>query len=537
MPMYLKRDAIRFIEASVSAISMAVAALGMPRRYDFREEAAENAVAIGLAGVAAELSMSAVIVQAQGEDALKFPTGFYKTGSHIVDDFKKLVGSQIPKMMFLTQGIEEPSAHIAKLLEMASKLKLLTKLRAGGLHAGRGPSMDVSIACVNDVIAFISLLGTSSRIKSYIDTLPKPITITKSYDLIVDELIQKVAQSNTTLEKVSSLASVYLVIPELPDDEPEWFPAFERALVAPQENDISFLLDTLEKSRYGSLIKVSKGKESIPVTIQKGNIHALPIEPQYLKKSFRDIKDRLYADIGTANGRLDQKQFDAPPIESVYEMFAFPYHVIGITQQEDEQLSATETWPLVASSLSYSGTLGPYWYFVRKTADLGQLESYINRAAKYAGKTLKNGIKEFKPYIEKMRKEIPLSKNDKQISVLLSEYEKSGEKKKRLIDLSEKYIGKEKQLCQEAQDDLQKLMEEELHVGDLLIKLVENVYSFQTEESQKYWVRTLCECATELEDARGLYAVISETNFSSAYTAVRKAFRIIDFINYGPKIE
>lgn len=211
--------------------------------------------------------------------------------------------------------------------------------------------------------------------------------------------------------------------------------------------------------------------------------------------------------------------------------------VIGITQQEDEQLSAAETWPLVASSLSYSGTLGPYWYFVRKTVDLGQLESYINRAAKYAGKTLKNGIKEFKPYIEKMRKEIPLSKNEKQIAVLLSEYEKSGEKKKRLIDLSEKYIGKEKQLCQEAQDDLQKLMEEELHVGDLLIKLVENVYSFQTEESQKYWARTLCECATELEDARGLYAVISETNFSSAYTAVRKAFRIIDFINYGPKLE
>lgn len=35
MPMYLKRDAIRFIEASVSAISMAVAALGMPRRCSY----------------------------------------------------------------------------------------------------------------------------------------------------------------------------------------------------------------------------------------------------------------------------------------------------------------------------------------------------------------------------------------------------------------------------------------------------------------------------------------------------------------------
>lgn len=216
----------------------------------------------------------------------------------------------------------------------------------------------------------------------------------------------------------------------MPDDEPGWFPAFERAFITPQENDISFLLDTLKKSRYGSLIKVSKGKESIPVTVQKGNINALPIEPQYLKRSFRDIKDRLYADIGTANGRLDQKQFDAPPIESVYEMFAFPYHVIGITNNEEEQLSAVDTWPLIAASLSYTGTLGPYWYFVRKTSDLGQLESYINKAAKYAGKTLKNGIKEFKPYIEKFRKGSPLSKNDKEISQMLTEYEESGEKKK-----------------------------------------------------------------------------------------------------------
>lgn len=198
MPMYLKRDAIRFIEASVSAISMAVAALGMPRRYDFREVAAENAVAIGLAGVAAELSMSAVIVQAQGEDALKFPTGFYKTGSHIVDDFKKLVGSQIPKMMFLTQGIEEPSAHIAKLLEMASKLKLLTKLRAGGLHAGRGPSMDVSIACVNDVIAFISLLGASSRITVLYGSASE-LRATLDYDFAEEK---KFSYKNLSMEEI-----------------------------------------------------------------------------------------------------------------------------------------------------------------------------------------------------------------------------------------------------------------------------------------------------------------------------------------------
>ena len=76
MPMYLKRDSIRFLEASVSAISLAVTSVGLPQRYEFREESAEYAIAIGLAGVAAELSMSSVIVQAQGEEALKFPSGF-----------------------------------------------------------------------------------------------------------------------------------------------------------------------------------------------------------------------------------------------------------------------------------------------------------------------------------------------------------------------------------------------------------------------------------------------------------------------------
>lgn len=537
MPMYLKRDSIRFLEASVSAISLAVTSVGLPQRYEFREESAEYAIAIGLAGVAAELSMSSVIVQAQGEEALKFPSGFYKTGSNIVDDFRKLVISKIPKMVFLTQGIEKPAEYIDELLDATSKLKLLIKLRASGLHAGRGPSADVCIACVNSVIHFIELLGESSRIKSYIETLPKPIKMFKSYELIVDELIQKVNKSSSDAEKINALASMYLVIPELPDKQPEWFSAFERALVTPQSNDISFLVDTLAKSHYGSLIKVSKSKEGIPVTVQKGNPYAIPIEPQYLKKSFSDIKDRLYADIGTANGRLEQKQFDPPPIESVYEMFAFPYHVLGITNSEDEQLSAAETWPLIAASLSYSGTLGPYWYFVRRTSDLGQLESYITKASKYAGKTLKNGIREFKLYIEKLRKDIPLSKGDRQVEIMLSDYDGADTKRGKLFDLSKKYSGKEKDLCETAKFDIQKVIDENMHIGEILVKIVENKYDFRSDDSRKFWTRSLCECATELEDVRGLYAVVTEPELLPAHTAVRKAFRIIDFVNYGPKVE
>lgn len=86
-------------------------------------------------------------------------------------------------------------------------------------------------------------------------------------------------------------------------------------------------------------------------------------------------------------------------------------------------------------------------------------------------------------------------------------------------------------------NDFIKLLNEEIHVGDLLIKLAEKSYDFQTEECRKYWARILCECATELDDLQGLYAVISDSELSPAYTAVRKAFRMIDFINYGPKLE
>ena len=119
MPMYLKRDTIRLLEASVDSICMAVTSLGLPQRYDLREASSENAIAIGLAGVSMELAMSSIIVQVNGERSLRLPSGFYKTGAQIIDDFKSIIVSQIPKMLFLTQGIDNPSDHIAALLELS----------------------------------------------------------------------------------------------------------------------------------------------------------------------------------------------------------------------------------------------------------------------------------------------------------------------------------------------------------------------------------------------------------------------------------
>jgi hypothetical protein len=537
MPMYLKRDTIRLLEASVNSISMAVTSLGLPKRYELREAASENAIAIGLTGVSVELAMSSIIVQAKGEQALCLPSGYYKTGTHIVDDFKTLINSQIPKMLFLTQGIKDPTEHIATIIELSSKFKLITKFRAGGLHAGKGPSRDVCIACVNNVICFLNLLSESSRIKPYTETVPHIIDMPKSYELIIDDLIGKIDKSVSEIDKASALASVYLVIPELPKEEPEWLQAFDRLMTTPKSNDITFLINTLQNSKYASLVKVAKSITGIPVTVQKGNPTALPIEPQYLKKSFSDIRDRWYADRGTANGRLDQRQFDPPPIESVYEIFAFQFHVLKITNSEDELLTSADTWPLVAACLNYSGTLGPYWYFVRKTSDLGQMENYITKAVKYGGQTLQTGYIEFKPSFDAIRKEKPLSKTEKYVNRLLSEYEQAGSKRESLLKLSNRYEKKDKELCEEARTDLKQVFQEEKSVGKMLIRLAENDYTFLSETSRIYWARILCEAASEIEDAKGLLAILKSPELSVAFTAARKAFRIIDFINYGPKIK
>lgn len=536
MPMFLKRDTIRLLEASVESISLAVASLGLPRRYEPREPASENAIAIGLAGVSVELAMSAIIVQAKGEQALRFPTNFYKTGTHIVDDFRTLITSQVPKMVFLTQNVKKSAEHISKILELSSKFKLLTKSRAGGLHAGKGPSRDVCIACVNNVIDFINLLGQSSRIKPYTESVPRTIEMPKSYDLIIDDLARKLNQSTSNEDKAIAISSIYLVVPELPIEEPEWIQAFERLMIVPKETDISFLLDTLQASKYASLIKVAKSSDAIPVVIQKDNYAALPIEPQYLKKSFSDIRDRWYADRGTANGRLDQKMFDPPPIESVYEIFTFQFHVLRITDSDETQLTATDTWPLIASSLAYSGTRGPCWYFVRKTSDLGQLEAYMKRAS-MVGRKLEKGLKEFKPSFEALKAGKSVAKTDEYVSGLLEQYERSSINRGKLLELSMKYTGRDKGLCKEAYSDLLRVSNEEISIGQMLIKVAENQYTFEDESSRKYWARLLCESASELEDTQGILAIIKAPELTVAHTPARKAFRMIDFVNYGPKIE
>ena len=70
MPLLIRYDAIRLLEASIESLHLAVNSLGAQKRVEFRQPIAEHSIEIGLIGAAAELAMSACVVQAFGPGLL-----------------------------------------------------------------------------------------------------------------------------------------------------------------------------------------------------------------------------------------------------------------------------------------------------------------------------------------------------------------------------------------------------------------------------------------------------------------------------------
>jgi hypothetical protein len=146
------------------------------------------------------------------------------------------------------------------------------------------------------------------------------------------------------------------------------------------------------------------------------------------------------------------------------------------------------------------------------------------------------GYKEFKSRFEVLKAGKSINAKDKNVAALIDHYDSASEKRKQLISLATKYKGKDKDLCDQAHLDLKQVVEEKMHVGQFLINIVNSIYTFKDENSKKFWTRTFCEAASEIEDCSGLLAVLKDPSLEIAYTATRKALRVIDFINYGPTI-
>lgn len=533
MPKLIKRDAIRLIEASIESLNLACFGLSIPKPNNYKSNNTIYAPEIGLIGVSAELAMSSVLVQSYGIQILKADENRYKTGAQILNDFRKLLNEAPPVIGFLTSEIDKPSEHRDLLLNKTIRFKLLITSRANSLHNGVGLSYETTATLLNEVSDFLVALGKSYNLKPYMINIPKIKGISHERHLIIEDLARLMHSETNIEEKQLLLTSLFLVLPEVPKELPEWLSAFERFSIAPKETDLKYLISVIETALPATLHRTSLSGESIPVRIETDNPFSIPISPQYLRNEFTKIPDQWYADAANANGRLNKNNLDLPPIESIVEAFALGLVESNILKQ-DALFTAQNSWPFIVSCLNINSgnTHGPIWFLIRNTNDLGQLKSLLKKAARFGAKALKENINQVILGIDAIIADTSIDSNIPFYKVIIDQ---KSINEGRLQNLT-KYTSPEMKyyLGEEYNDTLASIADGEIYAGILLNTIID---SDLTIDFKKFWVKTLSEASGDIEDVQALLKALRIRDFSSSHTAVRKAIRLIDFLTYGPKID
>jgi len=528
MPPLLRRHAIRLLEASLESLDLAVSSLGATKRRGFRDPAARYAPEIGLIGAAAELAMSACLVQAYGSRATVLPNGKFKPFSQILDEFRALVRRTDHASEFLFQEVPDPEPHRGQLLGLTESFSRLASVRAGGLHAGQGLLHEAMVVQANLVADFLAALSESSRIRPYLTHIPRCLSYNEERLVIVEDLARRIAKASQP-DLPALLVSAFLVLPDVPPNEPEWLAALERITVAPRKRDIRYLLNVLERALPATLVRAGKAGDAIPVAVKPGDPRALPIEPQYLKRQFNNIRDQWYADINNANGRLEAGVLDLPPAEAVREVFAIGLENAGVIES-GKNFGPHESWPFIAASMNVQGTPGPYWFLVRRTDDLGQLRAILNKASGIAGARLRTHLSEFMPGLEAIicGKSLPAGSV---LEKVMNSIQEAISHRAGLVECFKRQEGSTKALSNSDYDVICGISEGKRPVGDFIRQLLDSGIGL---EALRYWTRELCKAALELDDVPALVKVLQNSDLVPTHTYARKAVQRIDCRYYGP---
>jgi hypothetical protein len=533
VPALLRRDTIRLFEASLESLQLAVASLGGSKRVQFRQESAEYAIEVGLLGTAAELAMAACLVQAFGHSAIVWPSGQYKTAGVVLDEFRRLVREGAVNSHFLVQGVADAAQHRQNILDHTQSFRRLIPIRAGGLHAGRGLLHEATVVQADVVSDFLILLSLSSLIQPYMSTVPRCQWYTHDRTLIVEDLSRRLLEASGD-QRAMVLSSLYLVLPDIPNEEPEWLEALERVSVSPHERDITYLLDVIETAVPANLRRAGAGGIVFPVEVRAGNPAAIPINPQYLRRQYNEVPELWHADIATANGRLQQGTLDLPPGGAVREVFALGLTESGVLRG-DEQFSAHQSWVHIAASMAMLGTPGPYWFLVRRTGDLGQLLAQLNRARTVGARYLQARIDECTSGIDAIRAPRQVQPTAPYYRELVRETSEAELGRDRLLAGYERNRNHSRGLPAKYEENLEVIVEGGDAVGPLISLILDD--EDLPIDSKRYWTRQLAGCAMDAEDLASLVTMLARTELQPGHTYARKAIRRIDFRLYVPPVD
>lgn len=533
MPQYLRTSSVRLFEASQEALNLALHGLGMPTRGELRVECAQFAAPAGLIGAAAEQALAAILVQVLGEEAMMSSPSQFKSAREILQDVRALLKAPVPRASFLTVGVNDPAAHRASLYQATEGFVLLIGERAASLHAGRGPSRAVAMVQAQKVLGFFRLLALSTRVRPYLDRLPRSPEARVDQDLLVDELARRFKEAETPGDRSQALRSLFLVLPEVPEEAPDWLDAFDRSTVAPTNEDINLLLKTLERANPVRFHRLNATGQGLPVAVRQQDPNALPIAAHHISRAFSDILGQFDADVGTANGRLNAGTLDVPP-----ESFLLDLFVLGPTQACQAlgrpNLTPHEVWPFVVTALSQQGTERPFWFLVSLVQDLGQLIAQLRRAfAASQRQQLRQQEAPTFEALEALRKGKPLVPPAKLAVFAKEAYAAAEKSKESLAAAIERSRGTSKDAGRETEAILRRVAAGDLVPG----QAYDAVAAINSQEAKRYWARLLAQAATDPEDRDMLVQVLRHPDLTAAHSSARRALKLIDAIAYGPQIE
>jgi len=537
MPKLLKNDTVRLIEASIESLGLAQFGICAFRRDQLKTEQVRYSAEIGLIGCSIELVMSAILIQSYGKKSIfrDYENGKYKTASEILSDFRSLLRQSSSNILFLINGVSKSEEHITRILDLTNRFQLIITSRANGLHNGYGLKYELVASLFQSVSEFLYLISNSNNLKPYLTKIPELVGIKIDKDILIDDLYNKLKDSKNAQEQKILISSLFLILPEIPKKLPEWVEKFESLKIAPKKTDIVYLIDALEKANPVSLNKVSDSSSQLNVKIIGRDIEgAIPISAQFLKSEFTQIRDQFYADIATANGRLNNKQLDLPPKSSIYYAFAFGVDELNILEKGKE-FNAHQTWPFIieAINIAKNNTSAPYWFLIRITNDLGQLKACLKTAQKYGNSSLKKNITIVLGGIEAIENEKYIESNSVFIKQVISEIILFNNN----IDKIESVYKKNglNGLTDDYEDDLKELFSEEKSISDLLNKVL--IDTTLSSSCKKYWVAKLTALMPDRDDLPLFSTILHNNEYKNAHTNIRKVFRAYDFANYGPKIK
>lgn len=535
MPKFMKDRAIELLDGGIESYLLGLYGLNLPTLRNRRKQDTRYAPIMGMFGAAVELLVKACLVQAKGIPAMfkngDVNSGVYKFGTECLDEFRKAVRNDDKIVGFIWKDETAKKEDREIIINYLCKFRLLQDMRANGLHAGIGCSRDVVVSTANDIYDFIQILAKGKKLKAYLKIIPAPEATIRDREVIIEDLQRRLNSRKTLQEKTDVLRGMYMVLPYIPDLKPEWIDCFEKIDVAPPtQNDVNYLIKTLQEAHSIYLLKSRGGKDGIPVRVENDNPDALPIAIQNIKRTLNNIPDMFNNDVLTANTWLGKGRLSLPIDDFLVDIFALGVEGSKILPN-NSKFTAQQVWPFVVSAYSTQGTPRPCWEIIRSCDEIDKLVQYLEKARKIGNGYYCRRADELILCIKSYKTGSPIFLKNAQDKVFrdIKVFSDALENKPRENPLTPQFI-RNNPLSEHIANIATEYVSGDIRAGEAVEKMLS---SENLSTNDKRAVVALMRMCVQIDQRNGLVAVLRSDSMKNAHSEARKQMFLIDFLNNG----